>query len=158
MDSGFGGTPAGQAGLEFAFNSIEWIRTWCGEGSTNCQGWGLSIPLNGFLSLPRRGVSPLFMSFNSIEWILRFLNVLCVASMWGVLSIPLNGFCTITVYVHCGNLFISIIWILFHWPPVGGLMYAVESGAYMFFGFLFMVFPCVYMGISIATVSLLVYG
>ena len=43
-------------------------------------------------------------------------------------------------------------------PPAGGLMYAVESGAYMFFGFLSMVFPCVYMGISIATVRLLVYG
>ena len=100
-------------------------------------------------------------SFNSIEWIPSFWNSsyaapqICFQFHWmdsqfavqgartprRILSIPLNGFCTITVYVHCGNSLISIIWILFHWPPVGGLMYTVESEAYMFFGFLSMVFP-----------------
>jgi len=52
----------------------------------------LSIPLNGFLNTISTGG-------------LR---------LRGLLSIPLNGFCTITVYVHCGNPLISIIWILFH--------------------------------------------
>jgi len=37
-------------------------------------------------------------------------------------------------------------------------MYTVESGVYMFSVSSSWFFPCVYMGVSIATVRLLVYG
>ena len=53
-------------------------------------------------------------SFNSIEWIHSSELKKRIGYCVGSLSIPLNGFCTITVYVHCGNLLISIIWILFY--------------------------------------------
>ena len=95
------------------FNSIEWILIVKPHQALDYFP-SLSIPLNGFQS--PRGIEGWTLCLNLLSIPLNGFILVGrpTLSKTVYLSIPLNGFCTITVYVHCGNPSISIIWILFH--------------------------------------------
>ena len=97
------------------FNSIEWIPVVAVVAKTVEVARYLSIPLNGFenAGTSRRRVQAPGAPFQ-FHWMDSLDRVEGLPVRRAGLSIPLNGFCTITVYVHCGNPSISIIWILFH--------------------------------------------
>ena len=142
----------------------------------------LSIPLNGFISTHSSTLSQSLGLFLSIP-----LNGFIKKAFWGYilrfkqLSIPLNGFilqCPLWTAMAASNALNSIERILHHhglctlWKPahlhyldsipltprlgVSCILWSPEFICLSVSSSWF--FPCAYMGISIATVSLLVYG